>query len=157
MLLRPATVDDAPAISALIQCNLAHLTIDPSGMGAERFLEFVTPQAIRAYVELPSFRYVVAMADDCLAGVVAIRNGTHLHHLFVQPQWQRRGLGRRLWAHARQSLVNVHAGALTVNSSANAVPVYQAFGFQESGPRVEEHGVAFIPMRLVVRQPPGDP
>ena len=57
MEIRPATVDDAPAISALIHRNLALLTVDPSGVGAEQFLLHVTPQAIRSYIESRDFRY----------------------------------------------------------------------------------------------------
>ena len=150
MLLRPASADDAPAISALIRRNLAELTVDPSGAGAERFLAFVAPQAIRGYIESPDFRYQVAIEEEGLAGVVAIRYGTHLYHLFVQPERQNQGLGRRLWTLARQELVDADARMLTVNSSVNAVPVYEAFGFRISGARVEQHGVAFVPMRMVV-------
>ena len=157
MQLRPATPDDAPAISALIHGHLGELTISGTSAGAGRFLEFVTSSAIRGYLESPQFRYAVASADGALAGVVAVRNGTHLYHLFVQPQWQRQGLGRRLWAHAREALIEADASVLTVNSSVHAVPVYQAFGFEVHGPRVEQHGVAFIPMRLLVPPAPTDP
>ncbi len=157
MQLRPATPDDAPAISALIHSHLGELTISGTRAGAERFLEFVTPAAIRGYLESPQFRYAAASADGALAGVVAIRNGTHLYHLFVQAQWQRQGLGRRLWAHAREALIDADAGVLTVNASANAVAVYQALGFQVHGARVEQHGVAFIPMRLLVSASPVRP
>ena len=150
MQIRSATVDDAPAISALIQRNLAQLTINPSGVGAEQFLLHVTPQAIRSYIESPDFRYQVAIEEEGLAGVVAIRNGTHLYHLFVQPERQNQGLGRRLWTLARQELVDADARMLTVNSSVNAVQVYEAFGFRIFGARVEQHGVAFVPMRMVV-------
>ena len=154
MQLRPASVDDAPAISALIHDHLGALTISGTRAGAERFLEFITPTAIRGYLESPQFRYAVASADGALAGVVGVRQGTHLYHLFVQPQLQRQGLGRRLWAHARDVLIDAAAGVLTVNSSASAVAVYQAFGFQVHGARVEQNGVAFIPMRLLVKPAP---
>ena len=154
MLTRPATVDDAPAISALIHYSLAQLTVDPSGAGAEQFLVHVTPQAIRGYIESPNFRYRVALAEEGLAGVVAVRNGSHLYHLFVQPMRQGQGLGRQLWTLARRELFEAGAQTLTVNSSANAVPAYQAFGFVVCGEGVEQNGVAFIPMRLGVMPVP---
>lgn len=157
MRIRPATVDDAGAVSALIHANLARLSIEPSGAGAERFLEFVTPLAIRGYIASPKFRYAVAVSGDALTGVVAIRDGSHLYHLFVQADRQGQGLGHQLWAHARRCMVDAAAGALTVNSSVHAVPVYEAFGFSVSGARVEQNGVAFVPMRLVVKPPPGRP
>lgn len=154
MLIRPAIVDDAPAISALIHCSLAQLTVDPSGAGAEQFLVHVTPQAIRGYIESPNFQYRVALAEDGLAGVVAVRNGSHLYHLFVQPKRQGQGLGRQLWTLARRELFEAGAQTLTVNSSANAVPVYAAFGFVVCGKRVDQNGVAFIPMRMCIAPVP---
>ena len=39
-------------------------------------------------------------------------------------------------------------GKFTVNSSLNAVPVYQRFGFVANGPVVQKHGIAFQPMLL---------
>jgi len=119
MQLLPATVYDAPAISRLIQRNpaqrpngpTAQRPVGPSGAGADRFLEFVTPQAVRGYIESPSVRCVVAMTDGGLIGVVALCNTTHLHHLFVHPERQRQGLGCQSWAHAQQALVAADASA----------------------------------------------
>jgi predicted GNAT family N-acyltransferase len=38
-----------------------------------------------------------------------------------------------------------------VNSSLNAVAVYERFGFVRSGQQVQTHGIAFVPMKLAAR------
>lgn len=124
MQIRPARVDDAPAISALITRHLPLPTVRPDGAGAGTFLEFIAPVAIQAYVTAPNFRYAVAELGPALAGVVAVRDGTHLFHLFVASEFQRQRIARRLWAHAMQAAQSaVRVEAFSVNSSLFAVPV----------------------------------
>lgn len=128
MQIRRADEDDAEAISALIQ-GLTHcFTLSPDGVGAEAFV------------------------DGRLAGVVAIRDRSHLYHLFVAAEFQKRGLARTLWNHAKQAaLLAGSARIFTVNSTPHAEPVYERFGFQATGPRVEANGIAFIPMASDLR------
>ena len=90
---------------------------------------------------------VPAEADGALVGLVAMRDHSHLYHLFVAPAWQGRGLARALWQQVRQAALEAgNPGRFTVNASVNAVPVYGRFGFVATGPRVEKNGIAFVPM-----------
>ncbi|HEX6368143.1 MAG TPA: GNAT family N-acetyltransferase [Longimicrobium sp.] len=155
MHIRPATPADAAAISALIMSVSPAFTVRPDGEGAEEFFATISPGAIAGYLASPDYAYRVAEEDGALAGVVAIRGGTHLFHLFVSPAFQRRGLSRRLWETALKAAMQAGDPAeLTVNSSLYAIPVYEHFGFRPTGPREEKHGVAWVPMKLVLR-PPG--
>jgi len=77
-----------------------------------------------------------------LAGFIAIRPPSHLFHLFVAQPFQRRGVARALWDHARGDAV-----AFTVNSSPYAIPAYEAMGFRCDGPLACHNGVTFQPMR----------
>ena len=150
MQIRRATESDAERISALIRALSGPFTVSPTGEGAESFFASIGEQAIRGYITANNFSYLLAETADTLTGVVAIRDRRHLYHLFVAQPFQGKGLGRKLWLAARQEALNAgHAGSFTVNSSLNAVPVYERFGFSPSGPKVEAHGVAFIPMQLV--------
>jgi GNAT superfamily N-acetyltransferase len=91
--------------------------------------------------------YYKATQGENLAGVVALRDNAHLYHLFVAPAFQGQGLSRMLWEHARgDALSRGNTGAFTVNATPYAVPVYERFGFQATGPRVETKGIAFVPM-----------
>jgi GNAT superfamily N-acetyltransferase len=84
-----------------------------------------------------------------LAGVVAIRGRTHLHHLFVSEEFQRRGLAKALWSYVKTVYEWPPASAATtVNATPLARPFYESVGFRAAGPRVELKGIAFIPMKL---------
>ncbi|KHA78328.1 hypothetical protein NC77_13325 [Janthinobacterium lividum] len=86
-----------------------------------------------------------------MAGVVAMRDNTHLFHMFVPRAWHRRGMARRLWQAARDaSLAKGDVTAFTVNSSLYAFPLYTSLGFVATGPKVEEGGIAFVPMRMAL-------
>ncbi|MEX6501284.1 GNAT family N-acetyltransferase [Pseudomonas zhanjiangensis] len=150
--IRRALPGDAEAISALI-LELAHyFTCQPDGEGAERFLEGLGPQAIRAYIGDPGLHYLVATEARRLLGVAAMRDGRHLFHLFVAPAGHRQGIARQLWDMLSQAAIAAgNRQGFTVNSTPYAVPVYERFGFQACGPRVEKNGIAYVPMQA----PPG--
>jgi GNAT superfamily N-acetyltransferase len=156
MHIRPATPGDAGRISALILGVSHTFTLHPDGRGAEEFLTRISPEGIAGYLASPAYAYLVAEEEGALAGVVGIRDHSHLFHLFVHPAFQRRGLSRGLWnAAMAAALRGGNPGEFTVNSSPYAIPVYQRFGFEATGPRVEQDGIAFTPMKLVVG--PGAP
>ncbi|WP_460530711.1 GNAT family N-acetyltransferase [Chitinimonas naiadis] len=147
MQMRPAVAADATAISQLIRSLSPLLTLTPDGAGAEGFFATISTEAIAGYIAAPNFSYWLAEEAGVLAGVVAIRDQRHLYHLFVAPAFQGKGLGRQMWeAASHAALLAGNPGGFTVNASLNAVPVYERFGFRVNGPKVETHGVAFVPM-----------
>ncbi|WP_150049457.1 GNAT family N-acetyltransferase [Methylomonas rhizoryzae] len=147
--IRSALPADAENISALIQGEAHYCTIHPNGEGAQPFFSSVTPEAIAGYVTSPNFIYLLGYVDSELAGVVAVRDGSHLYHLFVAAKFQRRGIASSLWARAKAKAVESgNAQGFTVNAAPHALPVYERFGFEIQGIRVEENGVAFVPMKL---------
>lgn len=149
LVIRRAMVEDAEAIGALA-ASLSHFfTVHPDGAGAERFLETLAPPALRAYICAPAFAYWVGCVENRLVGVVALRDGKHLFHLFVAPSLHGRGFGRCLWNHAKAAAVAAgNRSGFTVNATPCAQPIYERFGFTAVGPRVETNGVAYIPMKL---------
>jgi GNAT superfamily N-acetyltransferase len=148
MEFRAGSPADAEAIAGLIASFQSELTDDPSGAGAEEYLASVSLRAEREYLASERYRYLVAYSDSQLAGFIAIRDGSHLFHLFVERSYQRQGLARRLWERALEELSAASSdGGFTVNSSLSAVPVYQAFGFAPAGSIQSMHGISFLPMR----------
>ena len=149
MKLRRGGEADARPIAELIASFQSELTVDPAGVGAEEFLASVSEQAERAYLQSPQHSFIVAEEHGTIAGVIAIRDNSHLFHLFVARPFQRNGLARRLWDQARrEALVHGGTGEFTVNSSVNAIVVYESFGFVPTGPVATERGISFLPMRL---------
>lgn len=82
-------------------------------------------------------------------GAAAISDNQNVEHLFVEPACQGAGLGRRLWEQLRDhALQSGNPGLFKVNSSLNAVPIYERFGFVIAAPKVEKFGGAYVPMIL---------
>jgi predicted GNAT family N-acyltransferase len=62
---------------------------------------------------------------------------------------QRQGLGRRLWDTARADCIAAsNRGTFTVNSSNNAIAIYERLGFVRCGPAVQMDGVFYNPMSM---------
>ena len=148
MQLRTGTPSDAEAIASLIATFQPRLTDNPDGSGAEQYLASVTKKAEEGYLASERFEYVLACQDETLLGFIAMRDRTHVFHLFVRSDHQNKGLARELWHEARRRTeVNQPDPAYTVNSSLIAVRVYEAFGFRAAGPVARVHGISFLPMR----------
>jgi len=149
MEFRRATSDDAPAISRLIRSLSGPFYLSPSAEGAEKFLASTTADAIAADVVADRYTCFVAEEGESLAGYVALRDGRHLYLLFVAPEFQGRGLSRKLWELVRGPAVDAgNPGEFTVNASVRAVPVYERFGFRATSAVVRSHGLAYLPMKL---------
>lgn len=150
MNIRDAVPADAVAIAALVRGYESVLVMQPDS--AAPFWESMSVQAHSRNLASPRFAYLLAEVDREVVGFIAMRDGSHLFNLFVQPGQCRRGIGRALWQHMLRHIRQPgDAGAITVNASLNAVPVYQAFGFKEEGAVVRRDGIAFVPMRWLPR------
>ncbi|MFM8899562.1 MAG: GNAT family N-acetyltransferase [Burkholderiales bacterium] len=149
MIFRPATVNDAAAISSLIYTLGQSFVVNSDGSGADRFWASVSTEAEASYIQSTRYQFTVAEAGNSLAGVIGVRDTTHLFHLFVATDHQRKGLAKMLWQHVLGNLqARAYLGPVTVNSSLSAQPVYERFGFLPSGSVTHADGIAFIPMSL---------
>ena len=147
--IRKAAPEDASQISELIFKVAHRFNSDASGEVAPWFLATITPSAIAGNIDDPNFNYLVGFVGQTLAGVIAVRNTTHVHHLFVAPEFHRKGLAARLWARAKtDALASGNKEGFSVRSSAYAVPVYKRFGFRIVAARAEKDGIVFVPMKL---------
>lgn len=154
--IRRAEDADASRISDLILGLAPYFTLHPDGQGAEVFLESINTKGVQGFLQSTQFDYFIAEYQNQIAGVVALRDNSHLYHLFVAPQFHGLGFGRELWQFildfAKRKSENQNLAVITVNSSMNAVTMYQHFGFVPKSERQEMHGLAFVPMALQLRQ-----
>ena len=153
MKLRSGTVADAEYFASLVASFRSDITIHADGAGAEEYLAAVSPQAERAYLESSRYSFIVAEDEGVPLGFIALRDTSHVFHLFVAREHQRKGVARRLW---QEALTQVEKSAkpshFTVNSSLGAVAVYRAFGFEPTGEVTSVHGISFLPMHLAVHR-----
>jgi GNAT superfamily N-acetyltransferase len=149
MKVGAASLSDAEEISTLIVELSEPFYLSPFRLGAEPFLASVSPEAERSYLMASNLSYYVAKANGKLAGVVALRDNAHLFHLFVAKAFQGKRLASQLWKVVKtEALQAGNPGVFTVNSSLNAVPVYEKFGFVRHGEVQHMHGISFQPMQL---------
>lgn len=151
MKIRPAVIDDAPAISALVSALAREFIVTEfTKEAADRLLGEIDAASIRKYIA-SGCRYHVAEEGGEIIGVIAVKENSHLSQLFVSKDFQRRGIARALWEVAKAaSLADGNPGRFTVNSSLAAVGVYEKLGFvKQSGP-VSKSGILYVPMNLDV-------
>ncbi len=149
--LRDGVAGDANALSALVTPLARHLLDADTGGNAHAFQASLTPACFAERLGSPHFAHYLAADDTGLCGMLAMREGSHIHHLFVARNAHRRGIARLLWEHA----LRIHGRReYTVNSSEIAVPVYERFGFVAKAAPQTVKGVRFVLMerpRLVPR------
>ena len=88
-----------------------------------------------------------AFKDDNLIGIIATRNdGSHIALFFVAGEYQRLGIGRKLW---ETVLENSESEIITVNSSLYAKNIYLKLGFKQKSDTQEKDGIRFIPMEYL--------
>jgi GNAT superfamily N-acetyltransferase len=148
--IRKATATDAEKISELIYSLMHLFLVEPDGKGAEHFLHMSTPAELASFVAQPNINYLLGEDDSVFCGVVAVRNNSHLQHLYIVPSFQGRGVGKYLWETARdQAVASGNGGDFTVNASLNAVPFYKRMGFEATGDVSLAGGLRFQPMKLI--------
>lgn len=125
--IRPARADDAEAISAVILAALRETNArDYSRDIIERVEQSFGPAAV---AELLARRTVfVAMAAGELVGTASL-DGQVVRSVFVRPDLQGQGVGRRLMAEIEQAARNRGVEVLAVPSSVTAEAFYARLGF----------------------------
>jgi ribosomal protein S18 acetylase RimI-like enzyme len=149
MQIRAIEAADINAVASLFRALAIEFIVHESPPEAAcTFLRENDAEAIRAYID-KGYVYHVAVSGGEIAGFVAVRERSHLFHLFVAKAWQRRGLARRLWQQARrQAIEDGGDGRFTVNSSNYALPLYHALGFVRTASMQCNNGLYFNPMAL---------
>lgn len=141
--IRPAHIDDVPAISAL--CMAAFNEAVAPSLSAAGIATFGSVAAADAFAaRLQGDNHIlVAEQDARVFGVVELKEGRHLAMLFVDPACQGRGIGHALF---EAVLLRVREPVLTVRASLNAVPVYERYGFVLDGEVGEFNGLVYQQM-----------
>jgi GNAT superfamily N-acetyltransferase len=149
MLIRPLHESDLPAIARLFrELALEFIVHESPPEGAATFLRENDEEGLRGHLARGHV-YHVAEVDREVAGFIAVRERSHLFHMFVGKRWQRRGIARQLWEVARrEAIAGGNPGFFTVNSSNYALPVYESWGFVRTAPMQFTKGLYYNPMRL---------
>jgi ribosomal protein S18 acetylase RimI-like enzyme len=125
---------------------------DYSPQGIAEFRSFIEPELLRRRFAQDGFFLLCCKEGEQLAGVLAVRDFSHISLLFVAKEFQRRGIARRLLELAIEQCRSLDGSldALTVNSSRYAVGIYEKLGFEKTSPELEKNGIRHTPMRLKI-------
>ena len=86
--------------------------------------------------------------DDKLLGVIATKDITHIALFFVEGEYHKQGIGRKLYGKVK--LLNKE-GYFTVNSSPYAHEIYKHLGFIDTDTEQCINGLKFYPMKIVFK------
>ena len=128
--IRPAQAHDAEALSAIAFKAKAHWSYS-----AEALESWRRELAVSAD-EIASKSVFVALADGRIAGFYSFcpaERGWLLDHLWVLPEFMRRGIGRALVTHALETAARGGASSVTVDADPNAESFYLACGATRCG------------------------
>jgi N-acetylglutamate synthase-like GNAT family acetyltransferase len=128
--IRPATDADAEAISALIRRTVqVSNAADYDAATIAAICKNFTPALVLEKMATRDV-FVAHTPDGDLCGTISLGNGK-LHSLFVDPDRQRNGIGRRLVAYLEQHARRSGLRELQLSSSLTARPFYAQLGYQD--------------------------
>ncbi|QIE55959.1 GNAT family N-acetyltransferase [Pikeienuella piscinae] len=141
--IRRARAGEAAALTDLSMRSKASNGYDDAFMNACRAELEVTPE------RMASAEYWVA-ADEAIRGCISLTaseepGAGEIGAFFIDPDFQRRGIGRMLWDAARRSAEARGFRVLRLDSDPFAVPFYQTLGFAIAG----EVASGSIPGRII--------
>ncbi|PZU27485.1 MAG: GNAT family N-acetyltransferase [Stenotrophomonas sp.] len=145
MNIRPLNPNDVDAASRL--CMAAFMDSVAStltGEGVATFRKLAAAEAFASRISEDNLMWLAEVSGQP-AGLIELKQGRHIAMLFISPELQRRGIGRRLLAEA---IKHARSDMLTVSASLPSVPAYLGYGFHCSGEVSESMGIIYQPMEL---------
>lgn len=127
------------AINLIMETFLKYEAPDYTAEGIEEF-----QKAIYDNEWIKQRQFIGAFEENKMVGVIAIRNSNHIALFFVDGNYHRRGIGRKLYEYATK--IN-KTGYFTVNSSPYAHEVYKHLGFVDIDVKQSVNGLIFYPMK----------
>lgn len=150
MAIRRAVKDDMLPIKNLVHDLAGYYLQDKTAPLSPWFAQSIRLSEFETRLLNADFMHFVYTLDDVVVGYIALQGGSHVYHLFVATEAQGKGIARALW---ERVCAEAPATRYTVRSSLYAVPVYQKFGFRESGPGANKEGIGYQPMEWVLNNP----
>lgn len=145
MLIREMNFNDIEHVNILIKEVFdKFMSGDYTEEGIKNFYEFISPSSLRERLSSGN-RFFAAEKGEVIAGVIEVRDNSHIALFYVKKEFHGMGIGRSLFEHAQKQIPS--GTTITVNSSPFAIPVYEKLGFTRHLPARMKDGMAFTPMK----------
>ena len=147
MNIHIATNRDAEQIQKLVS-DLSHFYLSEENTKLPDWL--TTSLDLAAFEErINSNDYINLLCEinNSIVGYISVKNKSHIYHLFVSQQHQRKGIAKALW----ENIIKIcDSSKYSVRSSLYAIPVYASFGFTPSSPINVKEGIQYQEMDLFI-------
>jgi len=120
-----------------------------SRAGILEFLKYIRPGSLLGRLQKDHF-VLLATARRKIVGMIEVRGNRHVSLLFVDKQFQKRGIARELLRRTLRICLKEQPdlSKITVNASPNSVKIYKQLGFRQESPEQIKQGIRFTPMAL---------
>jgi len=151
MQIRKAHKTDIPALSELaVIVSKKYITPSLTEPAISNLLNSLSANNFKDYLN-QDYSYYLVEIDQKIIGMIGLKDANHLYHLFVDEHFQNKGYARQLWHIASENAVKLHHTKIfTVNSSINALSVYEKLGFIRHTDLQEKNGIPYITMNYTV-------
>jgi GNAT superfamily N-acetyltransferase len=135
--LRRAVIEDAPAAVSLLRASIVRLCVDDHHNDPDTlalWLRNKTTLEFSKWLANPDRYLVVADNSPSIVGVGSIANTGQINLLYVQPGFQRMGVGRAVLSALEAHAVARQLSEVTLQSSLLARSFYERQGYVSTGP-----------------------
>ena len=116
--------------------------------GITSFRNFVRDPILKTLFIEGKYNVLAAFNNNIIVGIIGVRNETHISLLFVDSEYHKKGIARRLVEKTFERTYEKYGKReMTVNSSPYAVGFYHKMGFVDTGIEQTTDGIRYTPMK----------
>ena len=116
--------------------------------GITSFRNFVRDPILKTLFIEGKYNVLAAFNNNIIVGIIGVRNETHISLLFVDSEYHKKGIARRLVEKTFERTYEKYGKReMTVNSSPYAVGFYHKMGFVDTDIEQTTDGIRDTPMK----------
>lgn len=116
--------------------------------GITSFRNFVRDPILKTIFIEGKYNVLAAFNNNIIVGIIGVRNETHISLLFVDSEYHKKGIARRLVEKTFERTYEKYGKReMTVNSSPYAVGFYHKMGFVDTDIEQTTDGIRYTPMK----------
>lgn len=157
ILIRKAQMSDWEETMAMTWRTFMKFESADYGLeGVENFKNFISDPLLRRMFLLGTYHMFVATCGEKIVGMVSLRDKNHISLLFVDEEYHKQGIGRRLidtiGAFSKEEYGKEE---ITVNASPFGLEFYKKIGFCITSPLLCNGGIKYTSMRRKIGEKDG--
>jgi predicted GNAT family N-acyltransferase len=120
--------------------------------GTTSFFAFITNATLYQMFLKGEYLIKIAKIDKKIVGMISMRNKNHLSLLFVEKEYHRQGIGKKLVdAMCMELKKSKLKNCITVNAAPYALEFYHEIGFFDLSGQIENEGIIYVSMQRNIK------